>query len=36
MSKTAEGYGASFCGDEYVLKLDCDDDCTTLRIYEKH
>lgn len=30
MSKTANGYGVSFWGDEYALKLDCDDGYTIL------
>lgn len=29
---TVNGYGVSFGGDENILKLDCDDSCTTLRI----
>lgn len=30
MGNTANEYMVSFLGNEYVLKLDCDDGCTTL------
>ena len=30
--KNANGHKVSFWGDENVLKLDCDDGCTTLKI----